>query len=119
MSTLKEIVWRLEAATGADRELDAEIWLVVESRIVPLWPHWDVDDREMMTPRYTASLDAAMTLVPVYTDEDGEHPYDYIIEHTNGGLTIAARVGQQSDPSFGDTAPLAICIASLKARDHA
>lgn len=111
---MSDLIGQLENATGPDRELDIAIAACVG------WMPREQDKRgpfETCTaPAYTASMDAAMTLVPVYTDEDGEHPYDYIIEHTNGGLTIAARVGQQSDPSFGDTVFLALCIAALKAR---
>lgn len=61
-------------------------------------------------PRYTTSLDAAVSLIPT--------GHDWILEHVNGGLTIGCRVGH-NDPdrtSWGDTAALAICAAALRAR---
>lgn len=61
-------------------------------------------------PRYTSSLDVAVTLIP-----DG---HDWILKHINGGLTIGARVGH-NDPdrtSWGDTAAGALCAAALRAR---
>jgi hypothetical protein len=61
-------------------------------------------------PYYTSSLDAAVSLIP-----DG---HDWILEHVNGGLTIGCRIGH-NDPdrmSWGDTTPLAICAAALRAR---
>lgn len=64
-------------------------------------------------PEFTASVDAALSLVPT--------GYDWIIEHVNGGLTIRARVGH-NDPDralFGDSAALALCAAALLARAEA
>lgn len=81
MSDLVALAERVEAATGADRELDAEIWLAVtpgatrSKTIVPDHEYngkprcgWTIDEtREnghlIIVPAYTASLDAAMSLV--------------------------------------------------------
>jgi|ERR1700761_4058 len=121
-----------ETATGSLRVLDFEIH--IEAIEDGIWPTMDrhgriinpdakmsdylaayrsvidSDDQDFDLPRYTASLDAALTLVP--------EGYDYIIEHTNGGLTICARVGH-NDPdknSWGETPALALCAAALRAR---
>ena len=64
---------RVEAATGADRELDADIAVaaagfrrVSESMLCK--DEWDyasnADGYFLAWPRYTASIDAALTLVP-------------------------------------------------------
>ena len=54
-TTLLALAERVEAATGADRELDAAI----------LAACWDCRGKPTdLGPRYTASLDAAMSLVP-------------------------------------------------------
>ena len=61
-------------------------------------------------PNYTASLDAAASLIP-----DG---FDWILERVNDGMTIGARVGH-NDPnriSFAETPALALCAAALRAR---
>lgn len=58
--TIDELVKRLEAATGPDRELDAELY---DAFIEPLT--WQVvsDSGHQKPPCYTASLDAAVALV--------------------------------------------------------
>ena len=58
-------------------------------------------------PAYTASLDAAITLVP--------KGFDWIIARTNGGLTVHAEVGNR-EMVFGATPALALTAAALRAR---
>jgi hypothetical protein len=139
--TLIELAERCEKAEGPDRELDALIrcalfapagayveqsaingaWVVYsggESRSgrPRLFEHWP--SQEARNGAFTASIDAALTLVPEYETEDGLQRADYILEHVNGGLTIGARVGHD-DPdraSWGATDALAICAAALRAR---
>lgn len=92
----EHIDWLIENALGLARfELDrpdprSEGWL----------------DKRVKPKPYTASLDAAMTLVP---DE-----YDWILGRTNGGLTIHARGDEFM--RFGATPALAICVAAIHAR---
>ncbi len=96
---MEALIQRVEAAEGPDRELDGEI------HGIPSAACCDWDD----VPHYTASLDAAASLIP--------EGYDWILERTNGGLTICARVGH-NDPdrnSWGDTPALALCAAALRA----
>lgn len=77
--THADLLARVEAATGPDRELDAALWLdftpgatrrastVKSSK--GLWPDYTIDEtREaggalIVVPAYTASLDAALALV--------------------------------------------------------
>lgn len=78
MSALLELATRCEAATGPDRELDAVIAATLRvgteygwADSYPAWKGRD-DGRVYLckggpsfpSPNYTASLDAAMTLVP-------------------------------------------------------
>lgn len=78
MSALLELAARVEALTGPDREVDAEIAVAVsgdsgafvvapmEDCIFQHIPGWwrDGADKSHDAPEYTASLDAAMSLVP-------------------------------------------------------
>lgn len=66
--------------------------------------------RKSSIPKYTRSMDAAMSLIP--------KDHDYVLEHVNGGLTIGARVGHNipEQTSWGDTAALAMCAAALRAQ---
>jgi len=129
--TLNDLIARVEKAKGPDRELDEAILAVLflrEDRHIgteeeqddgsfapikqPVWVDPSTG-RWVSTHahRYTASLDAALSLVP--------EGYDWILERTNGGLTIGARVGH-NDPdrtSWGDTPELALCAAALRARE--
>jgi len=73
---MNDLIARLEAATGPDRELDAEIYrtavgLGMYETIVHRFGDFFVrnypgppEPEYRRLPRYTASLDAAMTLVP-------------------------------------------------------
>jgi hypothetical protein len=59
-------------------------------------------------PAYTASLDAALSLVP--------KDHDWIVANVNGGMggTPYACVGSTKE-HFGGTAILSLCLASLRA----
>lgn len=63
-SPLKELADKVEAASGPDRELECRIWAAQKGggfdtyrAVVPDFGQWQA-------PAYTASIDAAMTLVP-------------------------------------------------------
>jgi hypothetical protein len=125
MTDLETLAKRVSDSTGPDRALDVVIWLVVtpgSTRRQWSYEHkatgqrCDVDEtrdgshRLITVPSYTASLDAAASLIPA--------DHDWVLEHVNGGLTIGARVGH-NDPdktSWGDTAAAALCAAALRAR---
>ena len=77
-ATLLALASRVEAATGADRELDAQVWLAcvpgttrnelcyihkASSRECVIDETRDANRRLIIVPYYTASLDAAMSLV--------------------------------------------------------
>lgn len=69
-SRIQELIEALEKATGPDRELDAIIWKVVEGRERDLIAGYIKLSGEKVSfngpqpPAYSASIDAAMTLVP-------------------------------------------------------
>ena len=85
MSDLDALIERVEAATGPDREIDAVVWRVVlmpqlpfyrefDGRVMldvrhglgeggPDWRHPSPYDQSRYPPNYTASLDAALTLM--------------------------------------------------------
>jgi hypothetical protein len=69
MSKCADIIARLEAATGPDREIDYLIYdfemqkAGLETRLADLLPHWTEEQRRSTLALYTDSLDAAIGLV--------------------------------------------------------
>jgi hypothetical protein len=132
MGALLALAERCEQATGPDRDLDALIRCAVfapqgafvrRSPINGAWCIYEISyggkersweprglSREARVGAFTASLDAAMTLVP--------EGFDWLIGRTNDGLTIHAEVGGRGDEfmRFGNTPALALCAAALRAR---
>lgn len=122
MTDLEQLAERCEKASGPDRELDIEIAIasglyVKEKRgsdrkewFYPTdgkgWRHSPYSLGFERLPSFTASLDAAMTLVP--------EGYDWAVFRTNGGLTVHAWCGSREDV-FSSTPALALCAAALRA----
>jgi hypothetical protein len=109
-----DLIERLEAATGPDRELDIEIakaagW-VYESENRS-WYRWrsPAGAIEIAPPLYTFMLDAAMTLVP---EGFGHKIHGDNVEHE---MQFEAQV-DYGEFYPGSTAAIALCIAALKAR---
>lgn len=138
MSDLADLIGRLESATGPDRQLDAEIVVAITPDVVGIEPtvmnkrewlfRFDPPRRWLESwlsvPAYTASLDAAVTLVPegwaiaslewwpmrqggagvalFETDSHGGYDREYCRD---------VRVGCCWTPA------LALCIAALRARE--
>lgn len=143
MNNLQSLIERLEKALGPDRELDAEIWALdnaIQSSLEFGHESYSGANREWVRagsigawmdeiPTYTASLDAAVGLVP---EGMGGHDLDLSRSIRGKGewehYTLwQARLSMESatdDPDelagqysgFANTAPLALCIAALKAR---
>ena len=127
---LRELIARLEAATGPDRELD---WLIADAvGLVPKhsiraigwdydwyrnsdkeWALWKANDSEgrnnsLWEPaRYTSSIDAALTLVP-----EGCSVHLHIMPREIGHKAVVG-IGNEGESK---TPALALCIAALKAR---
>lgn len=142
---MDELIARLEAATGPDEWCDYHLWRIALPEHhrwtmggtgaldgVPLWgnPRKDRDwDRD--PPRYTASIDAAITLVPegwaVRLKQTTR--YDQTC-WTGDGQQPAWTVSLMPDDNKADnfmfyehggaaTPALAICIAAIRARGDA
>ena len=109
-----ELIARLEAATGPCRELDAAIAEAIGHTVKydkdhprDTTPYYQpVPDYSWQpVPTYSASIDAALTLVPSTMNAtiDTRKP----AAATLGGEWV-----------YAPTPALAICIAALKARSH-
>ncbi|AOR76560.1 hypothetical protein BES08_07220 [Novosphingobium resinovorum] len=110
-ATSTQIAEALRTADAPSREIDDRIWRWVNEK---QWgvKGWRYDLEE--APRYTESVDAALTLLPLC--DTGER-FDYVLEHINGGLTIGCQVGT-NDPDavvFGCNDASAISRACLVA----
>lgn len=113
--TLLNLAARVEAAAGPDRALDAEIALAIgwhNSRVCELW----TDERGRHWPQgpcqWTASLDAAVALVPAgwtwcrYHNGDVEVGMPWDDRHQRG-MNLQAKAA---------TPALALTAAALRAR---
>jgi hypothetical protein len=119
--TLRDLIARAEASAGPDREIDAEIAQVLGwggVHMSPLdtsicagrpgngraWEH---------VPAYTASLDAALTLVPAGFWWETCAPYGDPAKQARASMFNASR---QAGSARANTSPLALCAAALRAR---
>jgi hypothetical protein len=102
---------RVEAASGPDRELDAAINTAL--RLGSDWSRGTPEASRVWALHFTASLDAAMTLVP--------EPQSFTISHCGNTCARVQIIGGDpcsNDPEFdGDAASpaLALAAASLRA----
>lgn len=117
--TFLEIAERCEQATGPDRESDVAIHTAVttfEPRVggvgwpagelvVPAFPGWEP------LPAYTASLDAAITLVP-----EGFDVHFYLERRGGSSAIVTSTKALGLARVFAATPALAICTAALRAR---
>lgn len=123
MSQLQELIARLGKATGPDLKLDAAIKVAANTR-----PDWAVKVKEplvqdgifvkvgksgpsLVVEPYTASIDAALTLVP--------EGMDYDLSFVDGvhSACLGERGTFDADIDVrGATPAIALCIAALKAR---
>jgi hypothetical protein len=110
--TRAELTAALEKATGASRELDAEIAKLVGAPHGP-YEHVTVETRSIeywneQAPAYTGNLDAAMTLKPKHCALELRCTIAY-----SCGATV---YGQDTHgDANGATPALALCIACIKA----
>jgi hypothetical protein len=107
---LNELAERVERASGPDRELDCAVFLAV-------WP----GGRALSRPPFTASLDAAMTLVDLEVGADGYgHGYYPYIERTASlsgptGWSVTLAHCFERYRAKAATPALALCAAALRA----
>lgn len=116
-STLLSLAERVEAGEGPDRELDAEIAPLQGLRIVdeghPLGRCvYDQNNHGVPLPAYTASLDAAVTLVPegVFPRLDFGGAQAIIVRRAVVGFREVARSSLCSTPAR------ALAAACLRAK---
>jgi hypothetical protein len=115
---MTDLIERLEKATGPDRHLNALIYLdVVEPSLRASWRAPNGVGPEgyyaRIGPRYTESIDAALTLVPSSAQWSLEADTAWVrwmgkddVEEAQGGFN-----GRE-----GTCTALALCIAAIKAR---
>lgn len=130
---LRELIERLEKVTGPDRELDAAI----HERAVGLRMYDSIYERGgdlclryyadstgpsyRRLPRYTESMDDAVTLVPeglAWTLGQNVHHRYWQARINNLDDDGRPQSIGYSGLKGNRTAPLALCIAALKARVH-
>lgn len=121
MSELLELAERCKKATGPDRELDAEIakslgWPNVRYYSANGGIFSKENDEMRPVPEWTASIDAALTLVPegwavLLAFSEQRSVCDV---HTNP----LGQEGTWPAHSTAATPALALCAAALKARHH-
>jgi hypothetical protein len=106
-SDLPALIARVEAATGADYDIDREIWRAVD-------PDAAEEYAACETPAYTAGLDAAVALVPSGWGwsvggwaDDG---------FTNAIAVVSERRKFMRPQVHAATPALALCLAALRAR---
>lgn len=115
----------LAGATGPDRTLDVRIAVAVGAGLpmvngrtlaeaLVTFPHDGVGiARSFCVERYTASIDAALTLVPA--------DRMWFVGHLDStalcfAATITRVVGGYTWRGIAETAPLALCLAALRSR---
>lgn len=125
---MTDLISRLEAAPTGSRELDAEIWEIIDNAAyIRCW--WDArastsrswsdetkDEKcraavRRVSPAYTTSLDAALTLVPEGTE--------YQINNLYGVAQVELPLNSNSPILVrreDGNVVLALCIAAMKAR---
>jgi hypothetical protein len=106
MSGLLELAERCEKATGPDRELDE---LIDKAALPHEWANEFFDPSRHDLPRYTALLDAAMTLVP-------EEAW-WSVMRAPCAEGYDAEVASD-DHRRAATPALALCAAALRALAH-
>lgn len=133
MTDYTHLLDRLTNATGADRELDVEIWLTVTDgsyrkkwnythsatgRVCEMDETRDKFGHLVLVPAYSESIDAAMSLVPEgrairreYLPSASWPHRVWIYRDAFMPLDDGSR-----RPMLGKTEALALCIAALKAR---
>ena len=106
--TIDELIARLEEATEGSFDLDCEVWDAIGDGALGL-------HKPRSIKRYTTSLDAALSLVPeglMLMLKSGWKPGPWLVHlEREEGPAVQWVAG-----AYSSTAPLALCIASLKAR---
>ena len=134
-TAMTDLITRLTAATEPSRKLDAEIVALLHDAIVKpyppstdfgpsaKWQFWSRDGAHFLgneskwpVPHYTASLDAAMTLVPEDCHVNfGTYPKNCTYSFAKPWAQVWREGVFGRNESTAPTAALALCIAALRA----
>ncbi len=133
---IKGLIERVEKATGADREIDALVWLMELGRekrgdFNPSTVFWtyiaggiamDGNTPMRFVQRYTASVDAALALMERVLPEMSRalHLTELLAPSGSRRTTVTLMIGSLEITKFSasaDTIPLAIILATLRAID--
>lgn len=108
--TLTDLAARIEGLTGPDQHVDQIIWIVTDPRNGGgVFCDVFLPERDSVPiPAYTASLDAAMTLVP--------EGCSWTIQRNRNALATFASCGPNTD-AYAATPALALCAAALRAQE--
>lgn len=119
---MRELIERLEKATGPDRSIDADIAVAVggfaercglpSGGWVSKGPHHAIVE----SPSYTSSIDAALTLVLEGTRVDLHKHRDKALANVRFYKTDGS--DGHGFSAWAVTLPIALCIAALKAREQ-
>lgn len=121
MSPIFEVIERCRKAAGPDRDIDVAIVMALYPDIGPYQPHcagdepifWNDPYRKQRCPKFTESLDAAVTLIPrgcKWSAGFSRHvPHSVQVWHPR-------ETGYYEGECDGGRA-IAICIAALQAHD--
>lgn len=123
----QDLIARLEKLPGPDRELDADIfralgWRSFGGIFNQQWWEGPSGERCKAVPFFTASIDAALTLVPEgYCWLSRSHDGSKNLAGNGSGAGGFANVHANRDDAifftaFAATPAIALCIAALKAR---
>jgi hypothetical protein len=115
--TLADLIARLEAATGPSRELDFWCWWwgkAVHDGQPPDADYAAANIRRADAPLYTASIDAALTLVL----DDACWTISVPRQPDMSGRRYWASLRSNHPGARGSTPAIALCIAALKARSQ-
>ena len=132
--TLKELAERAESATGPDRELDGLIAVAVNHGSLPgavkIAPEDETTRRRgwvlhtfngrrswHQAPRFTASIDAAMTLVPEGLVWNVMTDFGLPGRARLWGSVLPGQVKDRGWSADGATPALALCAAALRVRE--
>ena len=110
MTDLLKLAERCEGAEGPDRELDLEIARMMGVTVMRR-NYQDTANEEYTHWHYTASVDAALTLVP-----EGMLVALEIGESTRAAVGNDVEAGFLGYAATAPTPALALCAASLRAR---
>lgn len=132
MADLAELLERVKAASGPDRETDVALWLAMtpgatyrttRAKHTATGREWDINESRVNggalveVPTFTASLDAALALVERVLPEDRIVTAGAIVANgtSRGMASVTTVANRASHTANGATPALALLAATLSA----